>query len=126
VLGDINHVIESNARRAMAGQAIKNLGFQDTHILGLIDKAIDDAANGLKGTHNQVALAARSTGCTASTEVQPGDAELLLHWTPFSAVVHEHGKFLFRVLPIDHPVKAALVADASVAEEEWRKSHGLS
>lgn len=127
VLDGINHVIESNARRAMAGQAIKNLGFQDLHINGLSEKAIEDAVNGLRGTHNQVALArAVDRMYGRYQKFSPEMRSLLLHWTPFLPWYLNSITFLFKVLPADHPVKASLLASANSAEEEWRKEHGLS
>jgi hypothetical protein len=55
VMGGINGALEQTARRAMAGQAIKNLGLIDNHLIGLTDKAIADAADKLQHTENQVA-----------------------------------------------------------------------
>lgn len=127
VLGTVNHVIESNARRAMAGQAIKDLGFQDLHINGLSDAALEDAAKGLKGTHNQVALARAVDRMYGQYQkFSPEKRSLLMHWTPFLPWYMNTANFLFKVLPVDHPVKAALLADVNVAEEQWRKDHGLS
>jgi hypothetical protein len=41
-------------------------------------------------------------------------------------VVSQRAKFLFVVLPVDHPLRAALLAATSTATEDWRKEHGLS
>lgn len=126
MLGSINHVIESNARRAMGGQAIKNLGFDAHHLNGLSDAAIKDAANGLRGTHNQVALARAVDRMYGQySKFSPEMRTMLLHWTPYIAWSRNAVQFLAKVLPVDHPVKQALLASANAAEDDWRKQHGL-
>jgi hypothetical protein len=126
-LGSINHLIESNTRRAMTGQAIKNLGFQDEHIIGLMDGAIEDAANRLHETHNQLAAARAVNKMYGKYQgFSPEMRTLIMHWSPFAPWFFNSVYFLAKTLPFDHPVKAALLADASNAEEEWRKAHGLS
>lgn len=127
VLDLVNHTIESNARKAMAGQAIKNLGFQDLHVNGLSEAALEDAAKGLQGTHNQVALArAVDRMYGRYQKFSPDTRSLLLHWTPFLPWYLNTAKFLLRVLPMDHPVITAVLADTNMVEEEWRKSHNIS
>jgi hypothetical protein len=93
----------------------------------LSDKALEDAAKGL--TRHRISgcnLAVRSTGCTASTRSSRPTSALLLHWTPFLPWYLNTAKFLFKVLPADHPIKTALLADVGIATEQWRKDHGLS
>jgi hypothetical protein len=127
VMGVVNGAIEQNARRAMAGQAIKNLGLIDHHLIGLTDKAIADAANKLQHTETQVA-AGRAVDRMYGRyqKFSPEMRSLLLHWTPFLPWYLNVATFLTKVLPVDHPVQTALLADINAAEEDWRKSHRLS
>jgi hypothetical protein len=127
VLHVVNGAIENTARKAMAGQAIKNSPLIERHIIGLSDAALTDAAKGLRGTHNQVALGrAVDRMYGRYSKFSPEKRSLLLHWTPFLPWYLNVATFLFKVLPADHPVTAALLADASEATEQWRKDHGLS
>jgi hypothetical protein len=52
--------------------------------------------------------------------------EAIVHWTPFIPWTLNAVRFLTSVLPRDHPVLTALIADVDVATEEWRKAHRLS
>jgi hypothetical protein len=80
----INGTLEQTARRAMAGQAIKNSPLIESHIIGLTDKAIQEAAHGLKGTENQVALGRAVDRMYGKYQkFSPERRSLLLHWTPF-------------------------------------------
>jgi hypothetical protein len=127
VMGGINGALEQTARRAMAGQAIKNLGLIDNHLIGLTDKAIADAADKLQHTENQVAATRAVNRMYGKYQgFSPEMRSLLLHWTPFLPWYLNVATFLAKVLPIDHPVQAALLADINAAEEDWRKSHNLS
>jgi hypothetical protein len=127
VLGGINGVLEQTARRAMAGQAIKNSPLIESHIIGLTDKAIQEAAHGLKGTENQVALGRAVDRMYGKYQkFSPERRSLLLHWTPFLPWYLNCATFLLKVLPVDHPVQTALIADINAAEEDWRKHHHLS
>jgi hypothetical protein len=127
VLGTVNGVIEQTARRAMAGQAIKNSPLIEHHLIGLTDRAISDAAQGLKGTENQAALGRAVDRMYGKYQkFSPDKRSLLLHWTPFLPWYLNVATFLTKVLPVDHPVQTALLADINAAEEDWRKSHDLS
>jgi hypothetical protein len=127
VLGGVNGVIEQTARRAMAGQAIKNSPLIEHHIIGLTDKAIADAAQGLKGTENQAALGRAVDRMYGKYQkFSPDKRSLLLHWSPFLPWYLNTATFLLKVLPVDHPVTTALLADINAAEEDWRRSHDLS
>lgn len=128
MLDSVNGVLENTARKAMAGQAIKTAGLMDKRVLtGLTDKALEDAARGLHGTENQVALGRAVDRMYGQYQkFSPDKRSLLLHWTPFLPWYLNTAKFLFKVLPADHPIKTALLADVGVATEQWRKDHGLS
>jgi hypothetical protein len=127
VFNVVNKAIETTARKAMAGHEIKHGPLMETHIKGLSDKAIEDAAHGLRGTEAQVQLGRaidRAYGKYSKHSWQT--RETLLHSTPFYPFYRNVVTFLLKTLPVDHPVKAAIVADANVLEEEWRKAHKLS
>lgn len=127
VLDSINGVMENTARKAMAGQHIKAGGLMDRRVVGLSERAIDDAAKGLTGTESQVALGRAVDRMYGQYQkFTPDKRSLLLHWTPFLPWYLNTAKFLFKVLPQDHPIKAALVADVGVATQEWREQNGLS
>jgi hypothetical protein len=127
VLGAVNGTLEQTSRRAMAGQAIKNSPLIESHVLGLTDKAIHDAAQGLKATENQVMLGRAVDRMYGQYQkFSPERRSLLLHFTPFLPWYLNVATFLFKVLPVDHPVQTALLADINAAEEDWRKSHNLS
>jgi hypothetical protein len=119
--------IETTARKAMAGQAIRQGVLMQKHIIGLSDKAIQDAAKGLRGTDAQVRVAREVDRMYGQYQkFSPEKREHLLHTTPFYPWYRNMAEFLIRTLPGDHPVKAALVADLDAATEDWRKAHGLS
>jgi hypothetical protein len=127
VFNVVNGAIEQNARRAMAGQAVKNLGLLDHHLIGLTDAAIKDAADKLQHTENQVAAVRALNRMYGKYQgFSPEMRSLLLHWTPFLPWYLNVATFLFKVLPVDHPVQTALLADINAAEEQWRKDHNLS
>lgn len=127
VIGSVNGAIEHNARRAMAGQAIKNSPLIENRMLGLMDGAITDAANGLRGTPGQITTARAADRMYGKYSKQsPEMRSLLIHWTPFLPWFINSAYFLAVHLPKDHPVQTALLADISMATEDWRKSHDLS
>lgn len=119
--------LEGVPQKALLGRALKDSPLMERHLIGLSDKAIQEAAEGLQGTHNQIAAARavqRSYGNYAS--FSPKQREVIMHWTPFLPWYINTAQFLLSVLPKDHPVAAGLAADASAATEEWRKQQGLS
>jgi hypothetical protein len=120
-------VLEGIPQTAMLGRALKKHPLMEHHILGLSDKAIDEAARGLQGTHTQVELArAVQRAYGKYSNFGPLLRESIVHWTPFVPWTLNAVKFLTSVLPKDHPILTALMADANVAAEDWRKSHRLS
>jgi hypothetical protein len=127
VMNSVNGVFENTARKAMAGQAMRNSPLMDKGILGLSDKAIHDAAQGLKATENQVHLARAVDRMYGQYQkFSPERRSLLLHWTPFLPWYLNTVTFLTKVLPVDHPIHAALVADANATTEDWRKAQHMS
>jgi hypothetical protein len=127
VFNVVNGAIETTARKAMAGQAIRQGALMEHRLIGLSDRAIHDAARGLKGTESQVKLGReldRMYGQYQKFSWQK--RETLLHSSPFYPWYRAVVTFLLKTLPVDHPVTTALLADINAAEEDWRKAHGLS
>jgi hypothetical protein len=127
VFNIVNGAIEQTAQRAMAGKAIKQSPLMERRLFTLSDKAIHEAAQGLHGTHTQVQLGRdihRMYGKYSG--FSPDMRETLLHTTPFYPWYRNVVTFLTKTLPVDHPVKTALIADLDAATEDWRKAHGLS
>jgi hypothetical protein len=119
--------LEGVPQTAMLGRALKKSPLMERSTAGLFGKAIDDAARGAQETHNQVALARTVQGAYGKyNNFGPALREAILHWTPFIPWALNATRFLTTVLPKDHPVMAALLADADAATEDWRKAHGLS
>ncbi|HYZ62024.1 MAG TPA: hypothetical protein VE650_06175, partial [Acetobacteraceae bacterium] len=127
VFNVVNGTIETTARKAMAGQAIRRGALMDKRLIGLSDKAIREAAQGLRGTDAQIQTARAVDRMYGQYQkFSPEKREHLLHTTPFYPWYRNMAGFLFQTLPVDHPLKAALVADLNAATEDWRKAHGLS
>jgi hypothetical protein len=127
VLDAINGAIENTARKAMAGQEIRQGALMERHVVGLSGRALDDAARGLRGSEAQVQLGRAVDRMYGQYQkFSPEKRAMLLHWTPFAPWYLNVASFLTKVLPQDHPVKTALLADMSMATEEWRKEHHLS
>lgn len=121
------HLIESNIQKGMLGKAIKNSPLMEKSILGISDKAVKDAVEGLKGTHNQVALAREVHKMYGRYSAwSPGMRKALAYGTPFLPWYLNSVKFLTQVLPQDHLAITGLLADANQAEEQYRKAHRLS
>lgn len=127
VFNTVNGAIENTARKAMAGQAIRSGQFMENHIRGLSDRAIQDAADGLHGTHAQVQLGRAVDRMYGQYQkFSPAKRETLLHTTPFYPWYRNVATFITKTLPVDHPLKTALLTDIEAMDEDWRKSHGLS
>jgi hypothetical protein len=120
-------VLEGIPQTAMLGAALKRSPLMERRVIGLSDKAIREAAEGLKNTEAQVALAREVRRAYGKYNAfSPGTRSLILHWSPFLAWSRNTVEFLTSVLPKDHPLAAALAADVSAATEEWRKQQRLS
>jgi hypothetical protein len=127
VFNTLNGRMENITQKAMLGKALKNSPLMERRVVGLSDKAIAEAAKGLKGTEAQVELGRvvdRMYGRYA--KFSPATREAILHWTPFAPWDGNVVTFLFKVLPVDHPVTTALLASVDASTEEWRKAAGLS
>jgi hypothetical protein len=119
--------LEAFPQTVMLGRALKKHPLMEHHIIGLSDKAIEEAARGLRETPNQVELARMVQRAYGKySNFGPALREAIVHWTPFIPWTLNAVRFLGSVLPKDHPVLTALIADSNVATEDWRKAHRLS
>lgn len=127
VFGKVNNAFEQTAQTAMLGKAIKSGPLMERHVLGLSDKAIEDAAKGLHATEAQVALGREVDRMFGRyNKFGPETREALLHWTPFLPWSINVLTFLGRTLPADHPIIASLTASIDQATEDWKQKHGMS
>jgi hypothetical protein len=119
--------LEQFPQTVMLGRALKKSPLMDHHLIGLSDKAIHEAAQGLQNTETMNLLARdvqRAYG--KYSNFGPALREAIVHWTPFVPWTLNAVRFLATVLPKDHPVLSSLIASADAAEEDWRKAHRLS
>jgi hypothetical protein len=120
-------LLEGVPQTAMLGRALKASPLLDRQIIGLSDKALRDAAEGLQDTAAMNQLARHvQRGYGKYSSFSPAMREMIVHWTPFVPWSLNAIKFLTSVLPKDHPVVSSLIASANVMEEDWRKAHRLS
>jgi hypothetical protein len=127
VMGTVNGFIERHARQAMGGHAIKHGPLMEKRMIGLTEKAIDQAARGLKGTPEQVqAVRAVDNAYGRYSKWSPEMRSLLMHWTPFLPWYLNVGKYLFHTLPVEHPFRTALLANLNAADQQWREKNRLS
>jgi hypothetical protein len=127
IFNDINGPIEAFYKTGMLGKAVKQSPLMERSVIGLSERAISDAAQGLHNTSAQVELGrAIDTAYGRYSKHSPVMRDAILHSTPFVPWLVNMGHFLTRVLPRDHPVKTALLADVNAADEQWRRAHRLS
>jgi hypothetical protein len=120
-------IVEATTQKAMLGRALKESPLMERRVVGLSDRAIKDAAEGLKATDAQVALGREVHKMFGKySGFSPEARGAIMHWTPFAPWMGNTLRLLFRTLPAEHPVAAALLADIDAATEEWRKAAGLS
>lgn len=127
VFNKLNAPIEGVAKTALLGKAAKTGPLMERRVIGLGEKAVGEAAKGLTNTSAQAELGrAIDRAYGRYSKFSPAMRETILHTTPFVPWLLNMGHFLGRVLPEDHPVKTALMADLGQADKEWRKAHRQS
>jgi hypothetical protein len=119
--------IEGTQQKAMLGRSLKDSPLMERKILGLSNKAAEEAARGLRGTEAQVELGREVERAYGKySNFSPSQRERNLHWTPFLPWYANAVKFLTQVLPKDHPVLTSLLAASNVATAKDRRDLGLS
>jgi hypothetical protein len=125
VFSRLNEALERGPQQSMQGAYLRRR-FDLGSGLRVSETAIRQAAEGMRGTPEQVAMARfirRGYGQYANWSPAVRRAAML--YTPFASWAINATRFLYHVLPADHPVLTGLLADTSLAAEEWRKEHGL-
>jgi hypothetical protein len=119
--------LEAFPQTVMLGRAMKKSPLMERHTVGLSAKAVEEAARGFRDTPTMNALARDvQRGYGKYNNFGPLLREAIVHWTPFIPWSLNAVRFLTTVLPVDHPVLTALIADADAAEQDWLKAHRLS
>jgi hypothetical protein len=127
VFHDVNGRIESFFQKAMLGKAMrKHPTLMSEHVIGLSEKAVREAAQGLTDTPTMRALGIEVKRMYGQYDsFPPKVAGMVANYTPFLAWTWNAVNFLYHVLPADHPVLTGLMASASQTSLKWRKQHGL-
>jgi hypothetical protein len=119
--------LEGVPQTAMLGKVLKDSPLMERKVVGLSNKAMDEAARGGVDIHTAVDLYREVQKSYGKYEAfSPHIRELISHWTPFLPWYLNTGKFLLSTLPKDHPLATALIADMDAATEDWRRKQGLS
>jgi hypothetical protein len=126
VFRQVNGRIESHFQTAMLGRALRDSPLMPADLPRTSARAVDQAARGLTNTNEQAALArqvermyGKYNGFTAGTRWA------IAMYTPFVPWMLNAVKFVFDVLPRDHPTVTGLIAMTEQATDEWRKDRGL-
>jgi hypothetical protein len=126
VFRQLNGRIESKFQTAMLGRALRDSHLMDPELPRLSKTAVEQAARGLLDTNEQAALGravermyGKYNGFNAGTRWA------IAMYTPFIPWTLNAVKFVFDVLPRDHPTVTGLIAATEQWTEEWRKDHGL-
>jgi hypothetical protein len=126
VFNTVNGRAESAIQKAMLGQAVRKSPLMEESMVKLGQKAVDQAARGLRNTNEQVRFARQVDDMYGKYgKMSPGLRRSISTLTPFAAWAMSAVKFTYLVLPRDHPVLTSLLASSNQATEEWRKQHGL-
>jgi hypothetical protein len=126
VMNTVNRSIERQFQTAMAGKRIRET-LMDDDLLKLSDKAMASAARGLTDINEVVALGrAVDRAYGRYSKFSPRQRYWVSTYTPFIAWSLNAVRFVYDVLPRDHPVLTGLLASAYVSSEDWRESKGLS
>lgn len=114
---------EAYPQYALAGRYIRHRWGDGIRVS---ETAIRQAAEGLRGTAEQVAMArfVRETYGQYSS-FTPGQRQVKA-WMPFFAWAHNAARFLYVVLPRDHPALTGLLAAVNIGSKEWLERHGLA
>jgi hypothetical protein len=125
VFHTLNGNIETQVQTAMLGRALKRDPLMTKRAIYTSRKAVEEAANGLRNTPTQIRLGReieRMYGKYGGWS--PGMRGMIAGYTPFVAWSLNAIRFLFDVLPRDHPVLTSLLASLNQSSADWRKSYG--
>lgn len=126
-------VIEANARMEKAAQAALAGKYMRQELLGDVnafrrvsDTAIEQAARGLRGTEEQVAMARFVDRAYGQYGKYPASVRnVMTTYVPFASWYVNAVKFMAWVLPVEHPLVFAGLANAALVTRDLREKHGL-
>lgn len=118
--------IEGQYKIALAGKKLRDTAQQSRAFADLSEKGLREALEGLKGTPTQVEIARFVRTAYGKYEAHsPQMRKWIEMYTPFVAWTLNAARFLTIVLPRDHPVLTAFMADVVNSQEDWLKDEGL-
>jgi hypothetical protein len=124
---DINAKIEQGAKTAMLGHELKKGPLMDHRLVAISGKAMQDAADGLRNTSAQDAMAHQLQRAYGKYSAHsPAWREYIAHTTPFIPWFKNMVEFNISVMPKDHPIKSSLLASYHQADEDWRRRQNLT
>ncbi len=114
-----NKLIERPLQKAMVGKQIRDSGLMNDGMSNLSKTAIDQAAQGLRGTAEQIAMADGLRDMYgAYRSFGPAKRKLVANYTPFIAWYLNSVRFMTQVLPRDHPTLLAVMASAAQVTDD--------
>jgi hypothetical protein len=126
VFHTLNGRMETQFQTAMLGRALRKDPLMSNRLLMLSKKAVEQAVEGLTHTEAQVRMGREIDRMYGRYgKWSPGLRHAIASYTPFIAWSLNALRFLFDVLPRDHPVLTSALASASQATEDWRKQVGM-
>lgn len=121
----VNGLLETQFRAALGGRYARKF-VASTRDLRQWERAVQEAAEGLRGTEAQVAMARwieRAYGQYGN--FSPGARFTIRYATPFAPWAINALRFLTDVLPRDHPILTSLLAANVQLEREYLKDAGI-
>jgi hypothetical protein len=110
----------------MLGKALRDSPLMSDGLRKLSTQAIDQAAHGLRDTNEQARFAREVERMYGKySAFSPDTRWAIATYTPFIAWTLNAVRFVYDVLPRDHPAATALIAASENATAQWRKDHGL-
>jgi hypothetical protein len=126
VFQSVNGRLETQFQTAMLGKALRKDPLMSDRLLMLSDRAVRQAAEGLTHTEAQIRFGREIDRMYGKYgKWSPSMRHAIASYTPFIAWSLNALRFLFDVLPRDHPVLTSALASASQATEDWRKQVGM-
>ena len=111
VFRKINSPIETAMQTAHLGRELRRSDLMDSSILKLGSKAIEQAAQGLKATEQQVRFGRKIDQAYGRySKLSPTERHVISTYTPFIRWYINAADFVVRTLPRDHPVVLATIA----------------
>lgn len=124
---DANARMEKASQAALAGKYIRQELLGDANAFRRVsDAAIGQAARGLRGTEEQVAMARFVDRAYGQYGKYPASVRnVMTTYVPFASWYVNAVKFMTWVLPVDHPLVFAGLANAALITRDLREKHGL-